>query len=279
MSDHVILSADSLINSAMLQSQWVPEFGGPVGEGSSSLAAQTAAPVHSSFAVNDGWGIDDIVFSDEEEGPDVKKECRICQEEDFIANMEAPCGCCGSIKFAHRKCIQDWCNEKKGITCEICYQPYQPDFTTPPPSPPPLPGAPRAEETTIDIRQVRFWDDWTAPNTPRAADSPQLGTVLSSDRLTEAEYEVLANATASAANIFRALVLIVYSLRFMIILSPFYVLSWFFNLVATRYHGQETEGSLESTQGAVGQQLGQNRRGRQVDDEESKSSEESPHES
>ena len=26
------------------------------------------------------------------------------------------------IQFAHRKCVQRWCNEKGDITCEICHQ-------------------------------------------------------------------------------------------------------------------------------------------------------------
>ncbi|RRT50796.1 hypothetical protein B296_00039053 [Ensete ventricosum] len=65
-------------------------------------------------------------------------ECRICQEEDEDCNLEIPCSCCGSLKFiwccsfcdigyrlllvqyAHRKCVQRWCNEKGDTVCEIC---------------------------------------------------------------------------------------------------------------------------------------------------------------
>ncbi|GKE60115.1 zinc finger, RING-CH-type, zinc finger, RING/FYVE/PHD-type containing protein, partial [Tanacetum coccineum] len=36
------------------------------------------------------------------------------------------------ILFAHRKCIQKWCNKKGDITCEICNQVYSPDYTLPP---------------------------------------------------------------------------------------------------------------------------------------------------
>lgn len=28
----------------------------------------------------------------------------------------------GCMQFAHRKCIQRWCNKKGNITCEICNQ-------------------------------------------------------------------------------------------------------------------------------------------------------------
>ncbi|OVA13373.1 zinc finger protein [Macleaya cordata] len=77
-------------------------------------------------------------------------ECRICQEEDHILNLENPCVCNGSLKFAHRKCIQRWCNEKGNIICEICHTPFQPDYTAP--TPPPSPH--RSEDTTVDIRQM-----------------------------------------------------------------------------------------------------------------------------
>ncbi|KAK4763292.1 hypothetical protein SAY86_009060 [Trapa natans] len=60
-------------------------------------------------------------------------ECRICQDEDEDGNMETPCSCCGSLKYAHRKCVQRWCNEKGNTMCEICHQQFQPGYTAPPP--------------------------------------------------------------------------------------------------------------------------------------------------
>lgn len=58
-------------------------------------------------------------------------ECRICQEEDWETSMEAPCACCGSLKYVHRKCIQRWCNEKGDTICEICLQQFKPGYTAP----------------------------------------------------------------------------------------------------------------------------------------------------
>lgn len=29
-----------------------------------------------------------------------------------------------SFQYAHRKCVQHWCNEKGDITCEICHKVY-----------------------------------------------------------------------------------------------------------------------------------------------------------
>nr|XP_043618478.1 uncharacterized protein LOC122590210 [Erigeron canadensis] len=60
-------------------------------------------------------------------------QCRICHDEDEDLNMETPCACCGSLKYAHRKCVQRWCNEKGNTVCEICLQSFKPDYTSPPP--------------------------------------------------------------------------------------------------------------------------------------------------
>ncbi|MBA0682424.1 hypothetical protein Goari_024147, partial [Gossypium aridum] len=60
-------------------------------------------------------------------------ECRICQDEDEDSNMETPCSCCGSLEYAHRRCVQRWCNEKGNTTCEICHQQFKPGYTAPPP--------------------------------------------------------------------------------------------------------------------------------------------------
>ncbi|KAG4401130.1 hypothetical protein GLYMA_07G208100v4 [Glycine max] len=60
-------------------------------------------------------------------------ECRICQEEDQAQAMEAPCSCNGTLKvFAHRKCIQRWCNKKGNTICEICNQAFSPNYSLPP---------------------------------------------------------------------------------------------------------------------------------------------------
>ncbi|CAL0300217.1 unnamed protein product [Lupinus luteus] len=60
--------------------------------------------------------------------------CRICHEEEFesVKSLEAPCACSGTVKFAHRDCIQKWCDEKGNTVCEICLQKYEPGYTTVP---------------------------------------------------------------------------------------------------------------------------------------------------
>ncbi|XP_020592951.1 uncharacterized protein LOC110033356 [Phalaenopsis equestris] len=59
-------------------------------------------------------------------------DCRICHDEEEVYNMETPCSCCGTMKYAHRKCIQRWCDEKGDITCEICRRPFMPGYNATP---------------------------------------------------------------------------------------------------------------------------------------------------
>nr|GMD68881.1 E3 ubiquitin-protein ligase MARCH2-like [Ipomoea batatas] len=61
--------------------------------------------------------------------------CRICHEAEFESSkiLEAPCGCSGTLKLAHRDCIQRWCNEKGNTICEICLQKFEDGYTAPPP--------------------------------------------------------------------------------------------------------------------------------------------------
>ncbi|KAG2590858.1 uncharacterized protein LOC120675391 [Panicum virgatum] len=61
----------------------------------------------------------------------VMVECRICQEEGDEAYMETPCSCKGSLKYAHHRCVQRWCNEKGDTICEICLQQLTPNYTAP----------------------------------------------------------------------------------------------------------------------------------------------------
>ncbi|XP_051197907.1 uncharacterized protein [Lolium perenne] len=62
------------------------------------------------------------------------RQCRICheEEEEWCAAMESPCACSGSLKFAHRGCVQRWCDEKGSTLCEICLQRFEPAYTIPP---------------------------------------------------------------------------------------------------------------------------------------------------
>ncbi|KAK8718153.1 hypothetical protein V6N13_045398 [Hibiscus sabdariffa] len=79
---------------------------------------------------------DIILFIDDLSSNSSISHCRICHEEEFesLKSLEAPCACSGSVKFAHRDCIQRWCNEKGNTTCEICLKKYEPGYTVMAPS-------------------------------------------------------------------------------------------------------------------------------------------------
>ncbi|GJN32064.1 hypothetical protein PR202_gb20537 [Eleusine coracana subsp. coracana] len=62
------------------------------------------------------------------------RQCRICHDEEdqSCSTMESPCACSGSLKYAHRGCVQRWCDEKGSTLCEICLQSFEPGYTVPP---------------------------------------------------------------------------------------------------------------------------------------------------
>ncbi|XP_050237504.1 uncharacterized protein LOC126687140 isoform X2 [Mercurialis annua] len=74
-----------------------------------------------------------VLLIDELQSSCAVSHCRICHEAEFESSqtLEAPCACSGTVKFAHRDCIQRWCNEKGNTTCEICLQKYEEGYTAP----------------------------------------------------------------------------------------------------------------------------------------------------
>lgn len=127
-------------------------------------------------------------------------ECRICQDEDSLVNLESPCVCSGSLKYAHRKCVQHWCNEKGDITCEICHQPYQPGYTAPP--------QPPSDETSIDIEGV-----WQISGAQLNMNDPRLLAIAEAERqLLEADYDDYNGAHNSGAAFCRSVALILMAL-------------------------------------------------------------------
>ncbi|KAI7751191.1 hypothetical protein M8C21_027803 [Ambrosia artemisiifolia] len=222
-------------------------------------------------AVNDNGPTDD------EEAPLLNTaECRICQEEDSTDILEIPCSCNGSLKYAHRKCVQHWCNEKGDITCEICHQLYQPDYIAPPPRP-------RLEETIIDIG-----GGWQISGTPMDLNDPRLLAITEAERqFLEAEYEYYNASNASGAAFCRSAVLILMALlllrhavsvpesegdgdedasTFMILfllrvagfLLPCYIMAWAISILQRRRQRQEAA-ALAASQIAFVLQAGQRR--------------------
>ncbi|RVW25401.1 uncharacterized protein LOC100256824 [Vitis vinifera] len=260
MSDHLVLYVDRPIRPVTSQS--VQEAG-----------AETAGP---STSVADDKRVEENEGSNEEEPFLKMMECRICQEEDSLENLETPCACSGSLKYAHRKCVQRWCNEKGDIICEICHQPYQPGYTAPPPPPHP-------EDTAIDIG-----GGWTISGTPLDLRDPRLLAMAEAERhFLEAEYDeyTATNATGAAfcrsvALILMALLLLrhaltitdadtdgdddtstffsLFLLRAAGFLLPCYIMAWAISILQRRRQRQEAA-ALAATQVAFVLQSGQRR--------------------
>ncbi|KAH9721873.1 RING-CH-type domain-containing protein [Citrus sinensis] len=185
MSDHLVLCVDRLLTPDSLPSMQGTESSASSEEGSSSHSVDSPAVVSMKEAEEHG-------VSDEEEPLIQTVECRICQEEDSIKNLEVPCSCSGSLKYAHRKCVQRWCNEKGDVTCEICHQPYQPGYTAPPPPP---------------------HEAWTVSGAPLDLHDPRLVAMAAAERhLLDAEYDEYADTNASGAAFCRSAALILMAL-------------------------------------------------------------------
>ena len=57
-----------------------------------------------------------------------KKECRICYNLDIIKNLISPCKCIGTIKFTHKKCLENFIeltdNDEFKEYCPVCNYKY-----------------------------------------------------------------------------------------------------------------------------------------------------------
>ncbi|GAV60983.1 DUF3675 domain-containing protein/RINGv domain-containing protein [Cephalotus follicularis] len=192
--DHLVLCVDNLVTTESLQPLQGAEALGSSGKGSCSQTSELPA------CVIDVNKVEEHVGPEEEEPLIQMVECRICQEEDTIKNLEIPCSCSGSLKYAHRKCVQHWCNEKGDTTCEICHQSYQPGYNAPPPL--------NSEDTSIDISE-----GWTISGAPLDMHDPRLLAMAAAERhLLDAEYDEYADTNASGAAFCRSAALILMAL-------------------------------------------------------------------
>lgn len=173
-------------------------------EGSSSESdGETSINVNAAENVNAFSGMISLKKSKSFNGKDIGegsstkvsvRECRICQEEDEEKDMESPCACNGTLKFAHRKCIQRWCNKKGGITCEICYQVFSPNYTIPP-------QRSNDDVMSIDIRQA--WAQHIGLRDPHF-----LSFTTAEHQFLQSDYEDYTVANSGTLACFRSVVII-----------------------------------------------------------------------
>lgn len=93
MEEHLVLRVDRLIAPESLHSlPWPEHTESSVGR-SGSQTGGTSSGIDAKENKDPGAG-------DEEEPLLQTVECRICQEEDSLKNLEIPCACSGSLKVA-----------------------------------------------------------------------------------------------------------------------------------------------------------------------------------
>ncbi|KAE8724613.1 tir-nbs resistance protein [Hibiscus syriacus] len=184
MSDHLVINVNGLVKPEPLEYHAVPSEENP---GLSRLSDSKEK---------------EVVSGDEEEPLIQSAECRICQDEDSIKNLETPCACSGSLKYAHRKCVQHWCNEKGNTNCEICHQPYQPDYTAVPrtQTEEPLLILDETDNSSVlyDLYGIDFCMScsgvWTISGTPLDLRDPRLLAIADAERqFLETEYDEYAH--------------------------------------------------------------------------------------
>ncbi|KAM3353212.1 hypothetical protein ACQJBY_024401 [Aegilops geniculata] len=98
------------------------------------------------------------------------------------------------MQFAHRKCIQRWCDKKGNITCEICNQVYSPNYVLPP-------TKCCSDEMGMDLRQ-----SWVGRIDPH--DSHFLAIAIAEQQLLNAEFDDCMTSNSSGATCCRSIALI-----------------------------------------------------------------------
>ncbi|XP_008787606.2 uncharacterized protein LOC103705604 isoform X2 [Phoenix dactylifera] len=120
MGDHFVLLVDRLLTESTLEAAIRSRNDAAVGSPDSASMVELEIDLLPKKNVRDGTSAEKLV------------QCRICHDEDEDSNMEIPCSCSGSLRYAHRRCVQRWCNEKGDTMCEICLQQFKPGYTAPP---------------------------------------------------------------------------------------------------------------------------------------------------
>ncbi|PWA44751.1 RING/FYVE/PHD zinc finger superfamily protein [Artemisia annua] len=185
MGDHFVFLVDRLLTEATLEAAL-----------ESRNPSKQPDPVRNEDAVIDCSSHD--VFT-----PKKLVECRICQDEDFDVNMETPCSCCGSLKYAHRRCVQRWCNEKGDTICEICHQQFKPGYTAPSPV------------FRLGGIPLNFRGHWQIARRDMN-NNPQIIAVVSPERsFVDQEYDEYADSTSRSVFCFRSVAAIFVVLLFL----------------------------------------------------------------
>ncbi|XP_062231179.1 uncharacterized protein LOC133928734 [Phragmites australis] len=170
------------------------------------------------------------------------RQCRICHEEEEGkegATMESPCVCSGSLKYAHRGCVQRWCDEKGSTLCEICLQNFEPGYTMPPKETPVVEIAVAISEHE-DLQSVESPEslidgaDYTECSCPADRGATWRRSLTITFTIMLFVWHLVAVVTVEAADHCAFSLLTIYLLRVAGILLPFYVVMRLIRMIQRR---------------------------------------------
>ena len=64
-------------------------------------------------------------LANEDEPPVDERDCRYCMVPEDFEDLISPCGCRGSLRWCHHRCLKRWALMKKHLSCELCGQPHE----------------------------------------------------------------------------------------------------------------------------------------------------------
>ncbi|EMS56157.1 hypothetical protein TRIUR3_01898 [Triticum urartu] len=241
VKDHLMLNVDRLMVPEPIEITGAPK--------SSSSRDTTALPItgHSFFAVGDS-------MVPEEEPLLQITECRICQEEDDIKNLESPCACTGSVKLYQLSSMRIGLVYKDGaMRKEMSHVKSA------------MSGGWTITGTAFDLRDPRIlavaqnhimeaeYDDYSATNASTAAFCRSAALVLMALLLLRHALTLTDEDDDDTSAMFS-----LFLLRAAGFLLPFYIMAWAISILQRRRHRQEAA-ALAATEVAFILQSGQGR--------------------
>ncbi|GJN34023.1 hypothetical protein PR202_gb22656 [Eleusine coracana subsp. coracana] len=233
MKDHLMVNVDDL--SVPKPTEVTGTFKNTT---SGAALAQPSASVHTLLAVGESM--------DSEEEPLLQMvECRICQEEDIIKNLESPCACTGSLKLVLCSMLIGFAYSDGAMRKEI--------------------GGWTITGTAFDLRDPRIlavaqnhimeaeYDDYSATNASTAAFCRSAALVLMALLLLRHALTLTDEDDDDTSAMFS-----LFLLRAAGFLLPFYIMAWAISILQRRRQRQEAA-ALAATEVAFILQSGQGR--------------------
>ena len=100
MGDHLVLYVDRLRTPQTVETLQTAEGSGVSSGEAFHVVIPSVPAATKEGSSSNNYKEETSIGSEEEEPLILMVECRICQEEDHIKNLETPCACSGSLKVS-----------------------------------------------------------------------------------------------------------------------------------------------------------------------------------